>query len=61
MKLKDFAKKMNITYRTAHKWWKAGYLNGRYSPGGSIILDDENPEKTEEEINEIKNNQKAEV
>jgi predicted site-specific integrase-resolvase len=54
MKLSVYAKKIGIPYRTAHSWWQMGYLNGKQYPSGTILIDDSQPEKTEEEILAIK-------
>ena len=54
MKLSTYAKKIGIPYRTAHSWWASGYLNGKQYPSGTILIDDENPEKSEEEIRMVK-------
>jgi putative resolvase len=45
MKLSHFAKKEGISYITAYRWWKLGYLNGRQTASGMILIDDENPHK----------------
>jgi len=39
MKLSDFAKKAGISYRTAWRWWKQGYIKGTQAPSGLIIVD----------------------
>lgn len=54
MKLSDFAKQEGVPYTTAHNWWKLGYLRGYQRPTGTIVLDDKEPYKNEEEIREIK-------
>lgn len=43
MKLSDYAKKIGISYKTAHRWWKAGQLSGYQLPSGTIIISAENP------------------
>ena len=30
MKLSQYAKKMGVTYQTAHKWFKNGQIDGAY-------------------------------
>jgi len=40
MKLSVFAKQTGITYLTAYRWWKLGYLNGRQVALGTIVSDD---------------------
>ena len=39
MKLSDFAKKAGISYRTAWRWWKRGWLKASQAPSGLIIVD----------------------
>jgi len=45
MKLSQFAKQQGITYRTAHRWWKAGKLQGVQMDTGTILLKIEEPSK----------------
>lgn len=40
MKLSDYAKQQGISYRTAHRMWKRGELNGRQLSTGTIIIID---------------------
>jgi len=48
MKLSDYAKKAGVSYKTAHRWWKAGQLNGYQIPStGTIIIESENPVEQE--------------
>jgi len=39
MKLSTYAKQQGISYRTAHRMWKRGELNGYQLPTGTIILE----------------------
>jgi len=41
MKLSEYAKKNNITYRTAHRHWKSGILKGFQLETGTIVLEHE--------------------
>lgn len=44
MKLSDYAKKAGVSYKTAHRWWKAGQLNGYQIPStGTIIIESDKP------------------
>lgn len=54
MKLAQWARENGIAYSTAYDWFHEGYLRGKKWPSGTIILDDENPEMSAEEIAEIK-------
>ena len=45
MKLSDYAKKAGVSYKTAHRWWKAGHLNGYQLPTGTIVIDEDSPVK----------------
>jgi predicted site-specific integrase-resolvase len=40
MRLRDYAKKMGVTYKTAWLWWKAGKLSGYQLDTGTIIITD---------------------
>lgn len=42
MKLSQYAKKMGVTYQTAHKWFKHGQIDGAYQLStGTIVVPDE--------------------
>lgn len=42
MKLSQYAKKMGVTYQTAHKWFKNGQIEGAYQLStGTIVVPDE--------------------
>lgn len=41
IKLSTYAKNKNITYRTAHNYWKQGLLEGEQLPTGTIIIYEE--------------------
>ena len=43
MKLSDYAKQQGISYRTAHRMWKRGELNGRQLSTGTILIDTSSP------------------
>lgn len=48
MKLSDYAKKAGVTYKTAHRWWKAGQLKGYQIPStGTIIIESDEPVEKE--------------
>jgi len=40
MKLVDFAKVNGICYKTAWRWFKAGYLNAFQLPNGTILVNE---------------------
>ena len=44
MKLSEYAKRNNVTYRTAQNHWKNGLLNGKQLATGTIVIFDENSE-----------------
>ena len=39
MKLRDYAKKNSVSYRTAYRHWKAGLIKGRQLSTGTIVID----------------------
>lgn len=39
MRLQDYAKTIGISYRTAHRWWKAGKIKGVQMDTGTILVD----------------------
>src|SRR5947209_2607506 len=41
MRLREYAKKMGVTYKTANRWWKAGKLDAHQLDTGTIIIRDE--------------------
>ncbi|VEP13970.1 Resolvase (fragment) [Hyella patelloides LEGE 07179] len=41
MKLSSYAKKIGVSYKTAHRWWKAGQISGYQLPTGTIIITEE--------------------
>lgn len=58
LKLKEFAEKMRVSYKTAHRWWCKGLLNGfQVGKNKMILIDEKNPLRTEEnkEESEIRN------
>src|SRR5215469_163871 len=46
MKLIDYAHKMGISYRTAWRWYKAGKLPGKQMDTGTILVMEDEEEKT---------------
>ncbi len=38
MKLSEYAKKLGVSYRTAHRLWKAGKLDAYQLPTGTVIV-----------------------
>lgn len=49
MRLSQYAKKMGVTYQTAHKWFKEGKIEGAYQLStGTIVVPEENekPKRT---------------
>jgi putative resolvase len=40
MRLSIYAKKMGVTYKTAHRWWKAGKLDAYQLDTGTVIVND---------------------
>jgi putative resolvase len=38
MKLSQYAKQQDISYRTAFRWWQAGQLKGYQAPSGTILV-----------------------
>lgn len=42
MRLRDYAKKNNVTYRTAWNHWKSGKISGHILDTGTIIIDNDN-------------------
>ena len=38
MKLSYYAKQMNVTYKTAYRWWKKGLLDAYQLPTGTIVV-----------------------
>ncbi|MEN3039706.1 MAG: recombinase family protein [Candidatus Kryptonium sp.] len=47
MKLSDYAKRKGISYKTAWRWFKAGYLKGEQLPTGTIIVYEEEGKPTQ--------------
>ena len=41
MKLSSYAKKVGVSYKTAHRWWKAGQISGYQLPTGTIVVIEE--------------------
>src|SRR5215469_12428135 len=41
MKLSAYAKKLGISYRTAHRLWKAGKLDAYQLPTGTVIVQEQ--------------------
>ena len=47
MKLSDYAKKVGVTYKTAHRWFKAGKVRGYQMDTGTIIITEDQPVVTQ--------------
>jgi predicted site-specific integrase-resolvase len=45
MKLSEWAKRRGISYRTAWRWFRQGYIKGHQMPTGTIIVEDEQRDK----------------
>ena len=43
MKLSSYAKKVGVSYKTAHRWWKSGQISGYQLPTGTIVITEEKP------------------
>ena len=41
MKLSEYAKRNNITYKTAHRHWQLGLLKGKQLVTGTIVINDD--------------------
>jgi predicted site-specific integrase-resolvase len=44
MRLSHYAKQMNVSYKTACRWWKAGRLDAYQLDTGTIIVRDPLPQ-----------------
>ncbi len=44
MRLSQYAKQMNVSYKTAFRWWKAGRLDAYQLDTGTIIVRDPVPD-----------------
>jgi len=53
MKLSEYAKRNNITYRTAQNHWKNGYLNGKQLASGTIVIFDDDSEAVKNKIVQV--------
>jgi len=40
MRLSQYAKQLNVTYKTAYRWWKAGQLDAYQLDTGTVIVRD---------------------
>lgn len=50
MRLKEYAEKMSISYRTAQEWFYKGYIDGAYkTPSGSVMVKDETSNLTKDD------------
>jgi predicted site-specific integrase-resolvase len=48
MKLSEYAKKAGVSYKRAHRWWKAGQLRGyQIQATGTIIVETDEPVEVE--------------
>lgn len=50
MKLSEYAKQNNITYRTAWNHWKSGKIQGRVLPTGTIVVEISKPKKLDNKV-----------
>jgi len=41
MKLSEYAKRHSISYRTAHRHWKQGFIKGSQLASGTIVVEEE--------------------
>lgn len=41
MKLSEYAKRRSISYRTAHRHWKQGFIKGTQLASGTIVVEEE--------------------
>ncbi|MDQ7082813.1 MAG: recombinase family protein, partial [Aquificota bacterium] len=41
MKLSEWAKKKGVSYKTAWRWFKKGYIKGYQMPTGTIIVEED--------------------
>jgi hypothetical protein len=39
VKLSQYAKLVDVTYRTAFRWWQNGQIKGYQLPSGTIVAD----------------------
>jgi len=46
MKLSEWAKKKGVSYKTAWRWFKKGYIKGYQMPTGTIIVEDDERKET---------------
>jgi len=45
MKLSEWAKKKGVSYKTAWRWFKKGYIKGYQMPTGTIIIEEDEKEE----------------
>jgi putative resolvase len=50
MKLSDYAKKVGVHYRTAHRWFKAGKIRGYQMDTGTIIITEGEEERIPQKV-----------
>ena len=53
MKLSEYARRNNITYRTAQNHWKNGLLNGKQLATGTIVIFDDDKEIVKNKILQV--------
>ena len=53
MKLSEYARRNNITYRTAQNHWKNGLLNGKQLATGTIVIFDDDSEAVKPKILQV--------
>ena len=45
MKLSEWARKKGVSYKTAWRWFKKGYIKGYQMPTGTIIVEENEKRK----------------
>lgn len=50
MKLSQYAKQQGISYRTALRWFRSGAIAGYQAPSGTIIVQEDQPTKSERNV-----------
>jgi len=50
MKLSEYARINSVTYRTAFRHWKAGYIKGKQLPSGTIVVFDNQKDNIENDL-----------
>ncbi len=53
MRLREYARKNGVCYKTAYRHWKAGLVSGRQLPSGTIVLDDPADTKQNDQVRAV--------